>query len=391
MEAPDIAETYDIDEGLISRTLELRRWLHRNPELSGEEYQTTSLIADTLRRLGYEVQLAAGTGVVAVLRRGIGRTLGIRADIDALPIVEANQLPHQSQIAGRMHACGHDGHMAILLGAAEWLASATFSGTLVLIFQPAEEIATGAKTMLDAGMLDDFDFDAFVGLHNWPSLPVGQIALHKTASMASADRFTIRLKGTPYHPAMLDRARSTLGAASSIVLKIQEDFARTTDEGIVISVSEFEADGQRSLTPSTVDLAGTVRALTVAGRESALAYLKDMTNDVCDRYRIASDLTISRACPACINSPELEGLVRKAAVKAAGIDNVRDDIPPTMGADDFGYFAQRWPCSYIWLGNGNPDRSLHSASYDFNDDAIPVGVGLWVAIAELVLGAILPN
>lgn len=373
----------------VSQARSLRRWLHAHPELSFEEHQTAALVAAVLRQAGYEViEGVGGTGIIGILRRGEGRCIAIRADMDALPISEQTQKDYRSKCAGVMHACGHDGHTAILLGAALRLAKADLSGTLVLIFQPAEETGEGAKAMLASGLLKEFDLAGVFGLHNWPDLPVGQIALHRGPVMASADRFQITITGKSFHPALPAQGDDIMAAASSAVLAIQESFLRrrTTTSPSTLTVSEFVTDGQRHATPGEVRLSGTIRCLDGSTRTQALQWIDDIAQASVRRYGGKAETKIVQGCPCTINSRELRPFLRKAAIQAVGEENVIEDIDPSMGGDDFAYFLDGAKGAYYWLGTGSEQaRPLHSPEFDFDDNALEAGIHLWENLARQFL------
>ncbi len=376
----------------LAGAIEMRRWLHAHAELAFQERETADMVGGVLERAGYEVaREVAGTGVLGVLRRGAGPVLGIRADMDALPIEETSGAPHRSLRHGVSHACGHDGHTAILLGAAERLAGTPFEGTLVLIFQPAEETGAGAAAMLESGALDGFDFAAILGLHNWPDLPLGQVALHPGAAMASADRFEISFAGRPFHPALPANGDDVMAAGSATVLALQESFLRRrrADTPAVITVSEFTTDGQRHLTPGALTLAGTIRCLDATSRAEAIAWVEEAARAAASRYGASCSVAVARGCPPTANSPHLRRALRAAAVEAVGEANVADTPRPTMGGDDFAYFLERWPGAYYWLGTGTEGaRPLHAADYDFPDAALGTGIALWESVVRTFLAPI---
>jgi amidohydrolase len=328
-------------------------------------------------------------GAVGILRRGSGPTLGIRADIDALPINETTGLDHASQHPGKMHACGHDGHTAILLGAAMKLRSFPFVGTLILIFQPAEETAQGAKAMLDSGVLDGLEFDAVLGLHNWPDLERGKIAVHSGPVMASADRFELTFKGRPHHPAQPENGDNVIGAMAATVQAFQEEILakRVEASRAVVTVTEFNGDGQRARTAALGTIAGTIRCLSPAARSEVLDLMRMHLNAIAERYHVSVSSDLKPPCPACINDNGLAELASRTVAECFGQETLIRNIAPTMGTDDFGWFSQRQPALYLWIGGGSPhSHPLHSSKYDFDDSLLETGVRLWVEMSRRILG-----
>ncbi len=367
----------------------VRRWLHANPELGFEETGTARLIATQLALAGYTVhEGVGGTGVVGVLHRGAGPTLALRADMDALPITEATGVEHASHCPGRMHACGHDGHVAILLGAAHRIATARIAGTVVLLFQPAEELGRGARAMLEHPLLASLWPDAVLGLHNWPDLPAGQVAVRPGGMMASSDRFQLRIAGEPSHPALPHQGNDVIAAAAALVPALQETFLRRREpRGMaLISVTDMVATGDDHSIPAEAHLRGTIRCLDVEARRQALDWLDGAAKSVAARFGATAEVTTRQGCPVTFNDARLARTVADCAAGILGQDAVSTHFEPAMTGDDFAWFSERWPGAYFWLGTGGPRaRPLHDPAYDFDDSVIPAGVALWTAIVERIL------
>ncbi len=367
----------------------VRRWLHAHPELSGEETRTAALVAGILGRLGYTVhEGVGGNGVVGLLGRGSGPTIALRADMDALPIQETGNAGHRSVNPGRMHACGHDGHTAILLGAAEAIAAMKFSGRVVLIFQPAEELGTGARAMLEHAMFDTLQVDAVAGLHNWPDIPQGTVAVRSGPVMASSDRFGIRICGEPSHPALPHQGSDVIAAAAALVPALQETFLRrrAPHGTALISVTDLIAEGKDNAIPAEALLRGTVRCLNPAARAGAVEWLETTARSIAARHGAVAEVTCELRCKATVNDGRLATLVAEVAAAVVGGESVFSHIEPAMTGDDFAYFAERWPGVYLWLGTGHPGaRPLHDPAFDFNDAVLPTGIELWRRLVERFL------
>ncbi len=367
----------------------IRRWLHVNPELGFEEAGTARLVAAQLGLAGYTVhERVGGTGVVGVLRRGAGPTLALRADMDALPITEATGVEHASRHPGCMHACGHDGHVAILLGAAHGIAAARIAGTVVLLFQPAEELGRGARAMLEHPLLASLRPNAILGLHNWPDLPAGQVAVRPGGMMASSDRFQLRIAGEPSHPALPHQGSDVIAAAAALVPALQETFLRRREPrgAALISVTDLIATGHDHSIPAEAQLRGTIRCLDVEARRQALDWLDGTAKAVAARFGATAEVATHQGCPVTYNDARLARTVAECAAGILGQDAVSTHFEPSMTGDDFACFLERWPGAYFWLGTGSPRaKPLHDPAYDFDDSVIPAGVALWVAIAKRML------
>jgi hippurate hydrolase len=369
-----------------------RRDLHAHPEIAFQEHRTSAFIADKLRGFGLEVHTGlAGTGLVGVLHSGDGPMIGLRSDIDALPIEEATGLPYASAHPGRMHACGHDGHTTMLLGAARVLAEARpKSGTFVFVFQPAEENEGGARVMVEEGLFSRFPVDAIFGMHNWPGLACGHIAVHSGPVMAAFDTFEAIIEGRGSHGAMPDQGIDPITISGHLQGAWQAIVSRSVSptEPAVISVTQIHAGDTWNVIPDKVALRGTARSFNPAVRDLLEAKMARRAEMICAAFDATCQFTYTRRYPATINSAQEAATARLAAVEAAGPDNVVTDRPPSMGAEDFAFMLERKPGAYVWIGNG-PDangRILHSPRYDFNDAALPHGVRYWVKLAEASAG-----
>ena len=367
----------------------IRRDIHAHPELAFAEHRTAALVARQLEALGIETHRGiGGTGVVGVVRgrRGL-RAIGLRADMDALPITERNEFAHKSTIQGCMHGCGHDGHTTMLLGAAEALAARRdFDGTVYFLFQPAEEGEGGAPAMIADGLFERFPMDAVFGLHNWPGLPLGQIAVHHGPVMACADRFDIEVRGHGAHAAMPHQGVDPVLAGAALVQALQSVVSRNADpqDAAVLSVTQFHAGDAYNVIPDVARIGGTVRAF----RPELRAQVEDAMQRVCAGIGAAFGANVNfeyrRGYPPTINSHAEADFCAQAAAEVCGKAHVLIDPKPSMGAEDFSYFLQEKPGCYIWLGNGPGEGgcTLHNPHYDFNDEAIPYGVAYWVRLAQ---------
>ncbi len=388
---------------LTPRIAAFRRDLHAHPELAFGEWRTADLVAARLEALGLQVVRGlAGTGVVGSLKMGnSARAIGLRADMDALPLEEQNNFAHRSQHPGQMHACGHDGHTAMLLGAAEALATLMraarqqgrpyFDGTVHFIFQPAEEHEGGGRAMVEQGLFERFPLQAVFGLHNWPGLPVGQISIMPGAVMAGADRFEITVSGRGGHAAMPHLATDTVLAGAALVQALQALVSRNTDplEPAVLSVTRFHAGHADNVLPEQALLGGTVRTFSQSQQDFMEQGMRRICAGIAAAHGVQIELQYARGYPPTINtSPETE-LCRRAADAVFGAHQVRRDSKPSMGAEDFSYLLQQRPGCYAWLGNGMGAGGclLHSPHYDFNDEIIPLGIRYWLTLVELALPA----
>ena len=370
----------------------LRRDIHAHPELAFDEHRTAELVAKRLEAAGIETHRGIGrTGVVGVIRAGTSaRAIGLRADMDALPMQERNTFPHHSRHPGRMHACGHDGHTTMLLGAAQYLAEhRDFDGTVYLIFQPAEEGDGGGREMIEDGLFERFPMDAVFGLHNWPGLPAGSFAVHSGPVMASADRFDIEVMGHGAHAAMPHLGVDPLPAAAALVQALQTVVSRTLDplDAAVVSVTQMHAGEAYNVIPDRASLCGTVRAFSSENQSRIEDAMQRICQGIGTAFNVNIRFTYQRGYPATINAAAEAAVCAEVARAVAGPDAVRTDLPPSMGAEDFAYFLQQKPGAYVWLGNGPGEGgcTLHNPHYDFNDALIPVGVSYWGRLVERLL------
>jgi amidohydrolase len=369
-----------------------RRHLHAHPELLYDLDQTAAFVAERLREFGCdEVRTGVGrSGVVGVIKgaKGAsGRAIGLRADMDALPIVETTNLPYRSTVPGRMHACGHDGHTAIMLGTARYLAATRhFAGSAVVIFQPAEEGGAGAKAMIDDGLMEDFAIEEVYALHNAPKLDVGKLALRKGAAMASADFFVLKLEGKGGHAAFPHNCVDVVVAGAQIVSALQTIVSRNVDplDSCVVSVARFTAGNTDNILPQSAEVEGTVRALSPAVRDLAERRFREIVAGVAAACGVSATLDYRRNYPVTINPPQQTDFAAAVARDALGTDNVQTDLPPVMGAEDFSFMLEARPGAFVWLGNGDT-AGLHHPGYDFNDAALPYGMAYFARIVETAL------
>src|SRR5829696_5751871 len=366
-----------------------RRDFHENPELLYDVHRTAGIVADKLKAFGCdEIVTGIGqTGVVGVIRgrqSSSGKVIGLRADMDALPITEATDVPHKSKVPGPMHACGHDGHTAMLLGAAQYLTETrNFDGTAVLIFQPAEEGGGGGDAMVKDGLMERFGIQEVYGMHNMPGIPIGLFALRPGPMMAAADQFTITIEGRGGHAARAHDCIDPVLVGSHVVSALQSVVARNVDplEAAVVSVTIFRAGDAHNVIPQTATLGGTVRTLSQAVRDLCETRIKAVAETIASAFGAVARVEYSRGYPVTRNTPEQTAFMASVAADVAGEGAVDTDFPPVMGAEDFSYMLERRPGAYILLGNGNT-AGVHHPAYDFNGAAIPYGVSLWARIIE---------
>jgi amidohydrolase len=365
-----------------------RQDLHRHPELDYDVHRTAGIVADKLREFGCdEVVTGIGrTGVVGVIRGRLpgDGVIGLRADMDALPIMEATNLPHASTVPGKMHACGHDGHTAMLLGAARYLAETrNFAGTAVVIFQPAEEGGGGGKAMVDEGMMDRFGVQEVYGMHNMPGMPLGSFGLRPGPLLAAADRFTITIEGRGAHAAQPHNSIDTVVVGSQIVAALQTIVSRNVDplHSGVVSVTQFHAGDAFNVLPQTAELKGTVRTFEPAVQDLIERRMGEIAEGIARLHGATARLDYVRGYPPTRNHPEQTAFAASVAGEVSGADRVRTDLPPVMGAEDFSFMLEARPGAFIFVGNGN-SAGLHHPAYDFADDLIPVGVSYWARLVE---------
>jgi len=367
-----------------------RHDFHRNPELGFDEYRTAARVADLLESFGLDVFRGVGqTGVVGVLQRGNGAgAIGLRADMDALPIAETNVFDHASEMAGLMHACGHDGHTTMLLGAAKYLAqSGDFNGRVVFIFQPNEEHGLGAPAMLGDNLFTRFPVDQVFGMHNMPGMPIGSMATRAGPMTASEALFEIAITAQGGHAALPHMGVDAIMVGSQIVNALQTIVSRKLNPGLngVVSVTEFITDGRRNVLPGTATLKGDARALTPEINATIEARLRQIVDGTCAAHGVRAAVSFDTLFPPTINDPDAVEAAAMASRVLFGADNTDADCPPKLFSEDFAHFAQARPGCFLLMGNGTDGahaRPLHSADYDFNDAGLVPGSSFWVALAE---------
>lgn len=381
----------------------IRRDLHQYPELGFNEYRTADKIAQYLEQWQIPLHRGLGvTGVVGILKgnSGNGPAIGLRADIDALPMPEQNQFAHKSQHEGLMHACGHDGHTTMLLAAARYLAQhRDFSGTIYFIFQPAEEGLGGAKQMIDDGLFELFPMDAVFGLHNWPGLPVGHFGLRTGAIMASSSTFTITIQGKGAHGAMPNLGADPIIAAVQVAQGLQSIISRNLDplDHAVLSITQIHAGSADNVIPDHAELRGTVRTFSNATLDLIESRIQSISELNAQALGCSAHMEFQRRYPPTINHPEPTDFCAQLLQEWRGTENVTYPITPSMGAEDFSFMLEKVPGCYLFLGNGDGDHrsqghglgpcTLHNGSYDFNDNLIPIGATYWVKLASAWLKA----
>jgi len=373
---------------------DLQSWrhdFHRHPETAFEEHRTSARVAELLRGWGLEVHTGiGGTGVVAVLKGklGDGPAIGLRADMDALHVTEINQVDHASTHEGRMHACGHDGHTTMLLGAARQLgANPDFAGKVVFIFQPAEENEGGARVMIEEGLFERFPVQAVYSMHNWPGLPVGVAAVHDGPVMAAFDIFSLTLTGKGCHAAMPHLGKDALLAACQLVTQLPALISREQEvhKPAVLSVTSFNAGDTFNVMPEVVKLRGTVRCFDMEQRARIEQRFRDAIAATASFHGLQADLDYRASYPATINTAEHAAICADVLSSLLGAENVRRDLTPSMASEDFAFMSQACPGVYIWMGNGEGSASLHNPAYDFNDELLPIGVKYWVNLVKALL------
>ncbi len=371
-----------------------RRDIHAHPELQFDVQRTAGLVADKLKSFGCD-QVVTGigrTGVVGVIQGRKGdskRTIGLRADMDALPIEEANDLPYKSTVPGKMHACGHDGHTAMLLGAAKYLAETrNFAGTAVVIFQPAEEGGGGGREMVKDGLMDRFKIEEVYGMHNYPGLPIGEFALRPGPLMAAADRILIEIEGKGGHAARPHIAVDTIVVGAQMINQIQSIVSRNVDplHSAVISITMFQAGNTDNVIPQTALLRGTARSLTPEVQDLLERRLQEVVECTARVYGAKAKLAYRRDYPVTRNHEKQAAFAATVAADIVGWDRVEDDVAPVMGAEDFSFMLNARPGAFIFVGNGDSE-GLHHPSYNFNDEVIPLGTSYWVRLVETALHA----
>ncbi|MFT3956755.1 MAG: M20 aminoacylase family protein [Piscinibacter sp.] len=386
--------TYLLDalQARVGEFVSLRRDIHRHPELAFDEHRTAALVADKLATWGYTVARGlGGTGVVGTLKRGTGtRRLGLRADMDALPVAEASGVEWSSQRPGLMHACGHDGHTAMLLAAARHLAEqGRFDGTLTLIFQPAEEGGGGALRMMDDGLFDRHPCDAVFAMHNMPGIPQGRLVLREGAAMASSDYATITLTGIGGHGALPQHTADPVVAAASLVMALQTVVSRNVDplQAAVVTVGALNAGRANNVIPATATLELSVRALDREVRTLLEQRIKALAEAQAQSFGVEAKVEWRRGYAVLVNTPAETAFARDVALELVGHERVTLQGLPLTGSEDFAFMLERVPGSYLFIGNGDAPGTcmVHHPGYDFNDDNIAVGSAYWVRLTERFL------
>ena len=384
----------DVLSARVGEFIQLRRDIHRHPELAFEEHRTSELVASKLETWGYSVHRGLGsTGVVGTLQRGNSkRSLGLRADMDALPIQEKTGLDWASQSPGLMHACGHDGHTAMLLAASQALAEDVgFNGTLHVIFQPAEEGGGGAVRMMQDGLFELFPCDAIFAMHNMPGVPAGHFVFREGPAMASSDYVTIRVHGTGGHGAMPHRCADPLVAASSIVLALQTVVSRNVDplETAVVTVGALHAGQANNVIPALATLELSVRALRPDVRLLLESRIKSLVAAQAESFGVTAEIDWKPGYCVLVNSAKETDFARQVALNMLGADKVTPQGPAITGSEDFAFMLEKVPGSYLLIGNGDGDSvgacMVHNPGYDFNDDNIAIGSAYWINLAKAFL------
>ena len=381
-----------LDLPFLAELTTQRRDIHAHPELAFNENRTADLVAAELERYGLEVHRGiAKTGVVGVLRAGTSqRMVGLRADMDALPLAELNEFPHHSRYQGKMHACGHDGHTAILLGAARYLAgNPDFDGIAVFIFQPAEESEGGAAVMIEEGLFERFPVESVYGLHNWPGIPVGEIAVMPGPVMAGTCAFEIFVRGHGCHAAMPHQGVDSIVAGAQLVQAMQTVVSRTLHpcDAAVVSVTQFHAGEAWNIIPEEVVLRGTIRSFKPEVQQTVERAIERLCSGIAAANGAQISVTFDHRYPPTVNSVHETNFCREVAGSVFGSERVLTDILPSMGAEDFAYMLREKPGCYVWLGNGpgTGGCTLHNPHYDFNDELLTLGVSYWVQLVQQAL------
>ncbi|RWE32761.1 MAG: amidohydrolase [Mesorhizobium sp.] len=370
-----------------------RRHLHQTPELNFDVFKTAAFVTEKLKEFGCDdvVTGLGKTGVVGIIRgrQGEGPTIGLRADMDALPLKEITGKPYASTVPGKMHACGHDGHTAMLLGAAKYLAETrNFTGSVAVIFQPAEEGGGGGNEMVKDGMMERFDIAKVFGMHNMPGLPVGQFAIRPGPIMAATAEFTITVKGRGGHAAMPHGTIDPIVITSQLVGALQTIASRSTDpvEAVVVSVTKFHAGDAYNIIPESAEIAGTVRTLKKEVAKKSEERIRAICAGLATAYGATIEVDYDANYPVTFNHADETVFASDVAADVAGDAQVHRAIQPVMGGEDFSYMLEARPGAFIFIGNGET-AGLHNPAYDFNDEAIPHGMSYWVKLAETALAA----
>ena len=379
---------------LIPEMREWRHHIHQNPEIAYEEKNTSDFIAKKLNEFGIEVHRGfGGTGIVGVIHgehKGTSnKSIGIRADMDALPMSEKTNLIYSSKNEGKMHACGHDGHSTMLLGAAKYLAQTrNFCGTVYCIFQPAEEGGNaGAKAMINDGLFTKFHIDSVWGIHNWPGVPVGQAVIHKGFAMAGGDIIILTIEGKGGHAAQPQFSNDPIVSAGLTITALQTAISRQLNpfDQAVLSLTKINGGSAFNVIPDNVSIGGTLRSTNKKTRDEMLTKIKKIASNACDINNCKVNLEIRPGYPSTINDIKSAEFASKVFEDTFGIGSLDKIEKPTMTSEDFSYMLQEKPGAYIWLGAGENSEKLHSVYYDFNDELLPIGATYWSNLAETIL------
>jgi amidohydrolase len=369
-----------------------RRQIHANPELAFREFETARFVAERLRAFGLDVHEGiGGAGVVGVLRNGSGAgAIGLRAELDALPVVERTGLAYASRIKGAMHACGHDGHTAMLLGAAKLLSqSPTFDGTVHFIFQPAEENEGGGMRMIEDGLLQRFPAEAIYAIHNWPGVPLGTIATRVGPMLAAVDNFELSFEGTGAHVAMPHLGDDPVLAAGAFIGAVQRIVSRAVDPltPLVVSLTQIHGGNVGNIVPGKVWLQGTSRFFEPSLSDRCAQLIDEIANGIAGAHGVTHRLAYKKGYPPVVNTPEATAHAIEAAAAVVGREAVATTLNPTLGCDDFAYMARAAGGAYAWIGVGDvgPGEGLHGDRYVFNDAIIPIGMRYWLSLVAEVL------
>ena len=384
----------------------IRRDIHAHPELCYEEQRTADVVAARLTEWGIPIVRGLGvTGVVGIIKNGTSdRAIGLRADMDALPMQELNTFDHASRHAGKMHACGHDGHTTMLLGAAHYLSqNRNFDGTVYLIFQPAEEGGAGARRMMDDGLFERFPMEAVYGMHNWPGIKAGSFGVVAGPMMASSNEFRVVVKGKGAHAAQPHRGIDPVMVAVQIAQAWQTIISREKNplDTAVLSITQIHAGSATNVIPDEAVMIGTVRTFSTSVLDLIERRMNEIANGLAASFGATVDFSFKRNYPPLINHPEQTAFAIEAMRAVVGAENVDTNVEPTMGAEDFAFMLQEKPGCYVFIGNGDGDHrsrghglgpcQLHNGSYDFNDHLLPIGASFWARLVEMSLTAPAPS
>ena len=381
-------------KNITPEMIEWRHAIHERPEVAYQEENTSLFISNKLREFDIEVHQGIGkTGIVGVIHgkenEGPQKSIGIRADIDALPMTEKTNLPYASKNEGSMHACGHDGHTTMLLGAAKYLSETrNFHGTVYCIFQPAEEGGNaGAKAMINDGLFKKFEIDTVWGIHNWPGIPVGHAVIHEGFAMAGGDIIVITVEGKGGHAAQPQFSNDPMVAAGLTITALQSLISRQLDpfKNAVLSLTKIEGGSAFNVIPDTVTIGGTLRSTNEHLRSIMLKKIKKVVLSACEISNCKATVEIRPGYPPTINDKKSAKLASKIFENTFGNSSINTKESPTMGSEDFSYLLEEKPGAYIWLGAGEKSEKLHSAHYDFNDELLPIGAEYWANLAETIL------